>query len=156
MDTLVNYKNRITENTLENKSRFIAQHYGQDILLYNNAVRKTQIISHGIFTENKHIDRSILLLTPLSQISDEDATNIYKIILGQNCTESVENIIFYGKAFCREYDTDNEFLEFSQTYWEIRNTIDYLRSRGYALPWMGLSVETLVEYGWVKLKVKKQ
>ena len=24
---------------------------------------------------------------------------------------------------------------------------DYLRSKGYALPWMGLSVEKLIEYG---------
>jgi len=30
--------------------------------------------------------------------------------------------------------------------------IDYLRSKGYALPWMGLSVEELVDAGWVKLK----
>jgi hypothetical protein len=29
---------------------------------------------------------------------------------------------------------------------------DYLRSKGYALPWMDLSVEDLVEYGWIKLK----
>jgi DNA polymerase III gamma/tau subunit len=29
--------------------------------------------------------------------------------------------------------------------------VDYLRSKGYALPWMGLSVETLQEYGWIKL-----
>lgn len=30
--------------------------------------------------------------------------------------------------------------------------VDYLRSKGYALPWMGLSVEDLVSYGWVKVK----
>lgn len=29
---------------------------------------------------------------------------------------------------------------------------DFLRSKGYALPWMGLSVENLVEYGWIKIK----
>lgn len=29
---------------------------------------------------------------------------------------------------------------------------DYIRSKGYALPWMGLSVETLESYGWIKLK----
>jgi hypothetical protein len=28
---------------------------------------------------------------------------------------------------------------------------DYLRSKGYALHWMDLSVEDLVEYGWIKL-----
>ncbi|TDO21917.1 hypothetical protein [Pedobacter duraquae] len=30
--------------------------------------------------------------------------------------------------------------------------VDYLRSKGYALPWMGLSVEKQIEYGWIKLK----
>jgi len=29
---------------------------------------------------------------------------------------------------------------------------DFLRSKGYALPFHGLSVENLIEYGWVKLK----
>jgi hypothetical protein len=29
--------------------------------------------------------------------------------------------------------------------------VDYLRSKGYALPWMGLSVEEMVQAGWIKL-----
>lgn len=29
--------------------------------------------------------------------------------------------------------------------------VDYLRSKGYALPYMGLSVKKMVEYGWIKL-----
>lgn len=29
---------------------------------------------------------------------------------------------------------------------------DYLRSKGYVLPYMDLSVEDLIEYNWVKLK----
>lgn len=28
---------------------------------------------------------------------------------------------------------------------------DFLRSRGYVLPWMGLSVDEMVEAGWIKL-----
>jgi hypothetical protein len=32
---------------------------------------------------------------------------------------------------------------------------DYLRSKGYALPFMGLSVEQQISYGWVKLKTNK-
>ena len=31
-------------------------------------------------------------------------------------------------------------------------SLDYLRSKGYAPPYMDLSVEDLVEYGLVKLK----
>lgn len=29
--------------------------------------------------------------------------------------------------------------------------IDFLRSKGYAMPWMELSVKKMVEYGWIKL-----
>ena len=28
--------------------------------------------------------------------------------------------------------------------------VDYLRSKGYALPWLGLSVPDLIQAGWVK------
>ncbi len=34
------------------------------------------------------------------------------------------------------------------------HSADYLRSKGYAMPFMGLSVETMIEYGWIKLKTK--
>lgn len=34
--------------------------------------------------------------------------------------------------------------------------VDYLRSKGYALPWMGYSVEDMVQAGWIKLKGGKQ
>lgn len=34
----------------------------------------------------------------------------------------------------------------------LDRNIDQLRNLGYALPYMDLSVEDLVEYGWVKLK----
>lgn len=30
--------------------------------------------------------------------------------------------------------------------------LDYLRSQGFAMEWMGLSVSKLVSYGWIKLK----
>lgn len=34
----------------------------------------------------------------------------------------------------------------------LDRNIDQLRNLGYALPWMDLSVEDLIEYGWIKLK----
>lgn len=35
----------------------------------------------------------------------------------------------------------------------VQNTkvADYLRSKGYALPYMGISVEDQIKYGWIKL-----
>ena len=43
------------------------------------------------------------------------------------------------------------FQEFDDLELSIK-TGDYFRSKGYALSYMGLSVEDLVEYGWIKLK----
>ena len=31
-------------------------------------------------------------------------------------------------------------------------SLDYIRSKGYAIPYMDLSVKDLIEYGWIKLK----
>jgi hypothetical protein len=36
----------------------------------------------------------------------------------------------------------------------ILYNIDELRQLGYAIDWCGLSVEQLVEYGWIKLKAQ--
>jgi hypothetical protein len=35
---------------------------------------------------------------------------------------------------------------------DIPQAIDYLRSKGYSVPWMGISVEEQVQRGWIKLK----
>lgn len=143
------------ENTLENKAKFFALYWGQNILLYNNAERKTQFLSFGIFKEQKHIERSRLLLKPLSSISDEDAIICAKLIYKYDDTPSgkiasershtAEN----GKDYVIESIQDNDGVFHSVVSFEV---VDYLRSRGYALPFMGLSVEELVIRGWVKLK----
>ena|SRR5690606_30921608 len=144
------------ENTLENKPKFFALYWGQKVLRCKTFNATTGNGLSGLMNVDVNSETIkenwFLELTPLSQISDEDAIEVYKIILGEDTSSTKDDMIFYGKGFCREYDTDNENLEFSQTYWEIRNVIDFLRSRGYALPWMWISVETLVEWGWVKLK----
>lgn len=75
-------------------------------------------------------DGFMLQLKPLSAISDED-------------------------AFKLGYPDSDDFI----ASWSVSDNIsdftigeaDYLRSRGYALPWMGLSVDEMVEAGWIKL-----
>ena len=62
---------------------------------------------------------------------------------------------------------ENIRLDFNGIYWKayekkpgfylgeghlIPYEVDYLRNKGYALPWMNLSVQDMVDYGWIKLK----
>lgn len=112
----------------ENKEKFFAQYWGQDIIHhddiqytgYYNSVDEQHMYDSGV-------DGYCLVLKPLSLISDEDAN-----VLGFLCKEIFLN-----------YNNRTGILSTFQT--------DYLRSKGYALPWVGLSVEEMVESGWIKL-----
>lgn len=104
------------ENNLGNKARFFAQYWWQKLFVINGNNEDTY---NNWRTED--LDKGYMLLTPLSDITDEDAVK-----LG------------YGNP--------------SHLRANLLHNIDELRGLGYAMPWMGLSVEKLIEYGWVKLK----
>lgn len=154
------------QNTQENKARFYALHWGQYVIVdpKNTYIR----ISSGVFEVERifrvgadynyiypHIKDGYLELTPLSQISDEDAIICAKLIYKYDDTPSgkiasershtAEN----GKDYVIESIQDSDGVFHSVVSFEV---VDFLRSRGYALPWMGTSVETFIEWGWVKLK----
>lgn len=128
------------ENTIENKAKFLAQYFGQNTFycglftrVYGLDIFRPESIS-GIYAE----------LKSLSSITDEDAIEVSRVW----GSEMESKIIGYSIVI-RITDIEKGGI---QT--EFRNTIgviDYLRSRGYALPFMGTSVEKLIEYGWIKL-----
>lgn len=121
------------ENTLENKAKFFAQYWGQKVLSGDSETIHTLNTGDMAFG----IGKNWLELTPLSKITDGDAIEVgYYQGFKRSIRENAKDCI-------------NEFIkgDFKLDY----DSIDYLRSKGYALPWMGLSVETLVEYGWIKL-----
>lgn len=129
-------------NTIENKAKFFANYFGQKVGRY-----KPEFENHFISLKHSVSDDEYLELTPLSQISDEDALQVSKILdanFDENTLSDSARIfhINRGKGHvlpsrpCRS------------------DVCDYLRSKGYAMPYMGLSVEKLVEYNWIKLKTE--
>lgn len=120
------------ENTLENKAKFFALYWGQKVVNWNN---KLQIKLKLNVLINEIDEMDILELKPLSSITDEEAFNYAKNYLGWSAPED------YKKMFL---DQGCEI--------KGHRHADYLRSKGYALSWMGLSVETMIEFGWIKLK----
>ena len=118
----------------------------------------------------------MVIKKPLSIMTDEDAIELARIALYHpDIDEWDEKEVWIGEG-----DIDNKgnhTLQIGMRCWEgvltindqtgsvkIRdddrdehiynslNLYDYLRSKGYALPYMGLSVEKQIEYGWIKLK----
>lgn len=130
-------------NNLENKAKYFAQHWGQIVF--------TTIGEHGLFKMYKpDVKYGYLVLKPISSITDEDAIH---------CA----NIMGLGLAW--GYDAKIDWIKnWLTTKANITGVVgkeafrisieiyQYLISKGYALPFMGLSVEKLIEYGWLKLK----
>ena len=122
-----------TQNTLENKARFFAQYWGQHVLYFSSDfLRKIDYLTIVGIENDDYLE-----LKPLSQISDEDSIEISKEFPAFK--SDIRNSV---KELFKEFDVLELSLE----------TGDYLRLKCYALPWMDLSVEDLVEYGWIKLK----
>lgn len=113
-----------TENTKENKNKFFAQYFGQNVLKYKDWVH---CVENNPKKEDWNHSGMLLELKPLEIISDEDAKYL-------GFPDNISSMIKYIKSIGLE----------------LKDT-DYLRSRGYALRYMDLSVQDLINYGWVKL-----
>ena len=111
------------------KCRFFAQYWGTKTL-YVGGVGLVEIGKGG--WNLKHPD-FFLQLKPLSKITDEDAISMYR-------------------GLERNYESANQFLEdYKSIGFLEQSEVDFLRSKGYAVPYMEYSVDELVKIGWVKL-----
>ena len=112
------------------KCRFFAQYWGQQVQRYENNNYKKVV--NG-FIETNLQDKDYLLLKPISKITDEDAISMYR-------------------GLERNYESANQFLEdYKSIGFLEQSEVDFLRSKGYAVPFMGYSVDELVKMGWVQL-----
>ena len=111
------------------KCRFFAQYCGTKTM-YVGGVGLVEIGNGG--WNLKHPD-FFLQLKSLSKITDEDAISMYR-------------------GLERNYESANQFLEdYKSIGFLEQSEVDFLRSKGYAVPFMGYSVDDLVKIGWVQL-----
>lgn len=123
-----------------NKVKFFAQYWGQKVFV-NPILSIEPVINYYLFDHDypEDIDQEYLLLKPLSQINDEDMKGVANLVglddeLDSDWNENIQELIDHIQG-------DDAFLMLG----------DFFRSKGYALPWLGLSVEEMVEAGWIKL-----
>ena len=176
-----------TENTLENKAKFFALYFNQNVMRDNQTTTKRlyPCTWGNIEFEPEH---AWLDLTPLSQITDEDAMQVARFAhqtptvdfeinrvsenlihatwLAENIQRELHiSINEYGciNANCRFLKTEHDDAQsFKVNIGEIQTSsmraipyiiiVDFLRSKGYAIPYLDLSIKDLISYGWVKLK----
>jgi len=155
------------------KCRFFAQYWMQNVKTSENHQKKglkpLQINAHSL----QYVDNdSFLELKPLSKITDEDAIEVAKIVSKSSCgyfedvnwqvdrnnAKDSQVWVHNGKdplVICYINFNGNVFFKTNggMTRLHINELLayDYLRSKGYALPFMEYSVDELVELGWVRL-----
>jgi capsule polysaccharide export protein KpsC/LpsZ len=131
------------------KCRFFAQYWGQKVMKKNIEGLENFYSEPDGFIRSMTIDSPLFLeLKPLSKITDDDA--LYAADLLRNGSHlSNESRIFQFKKL---FESPNFWV--NQTNIPLNNMLkvfDYLRSKGYALPFMGYSVDNLISFGWVRL-----
>lgn len=108
-------------NTIENKQRFFALYFGQEVLIDDN-LWKHKVLGDTMYWDDCHLE-----LKSLSDITKEESDYIKKL-----------------KVIC--HSDGSHDLE------PMQHTTDYLRSRGYLLPFMGLAVEQILAHKWAVIK----
>ena len=134
------------------KQKVFALYWGQKVCEYsfNEMNKKCFVNTRNLLRSEELIDNWCLYLTPLSDITDEDALATYRYYYPP------EDFRISSKEEQAFYDT-KVALDWLRNYGSpnyITITIDgadFLRSRGYALPAFEHSVEELVEKGIFKL-----
>jgi len=129
----------------ELKEKFFAQYWGQNVCTTRNGfgvLYRPDFIISGNGIEDYH-----LLLKSLSDISDEDAIELMQI-LDCNPDQRLGKRIVLGLF---ENTEENKYLDGYLFYWDVPIIVDFLRSKGYLLPFNGLSTEELISRGWAVL-----
>ncbi len=155
------------ENTIENKSKFFAQYLGQMVVYpdIDGKLKEHKLVSVGFEylqlnykrkykgcvgvdisfkpngSHNSDATNAKLKLRPLVKMSENECANISRLIgnnsnLSKNIKEDGIDILWY----------------FSNDHTSIFSIQDYVRSIGVIVPFMGLSVDELVSFGWVVLE----
>lgn len=121
--------------SIEERTRFFAQYWGQKVM-YVGGKGLVEIGNGG--WNLKHPD-FFLQLKLISQITDEDVEELLSLVSFQFSSRYTNEQI---KEEIRKSVMDTEMMPLNLT--------DYLRSKGYALPFMEYSVEELSSFGWVQ------
>lgn len=121
------------EPTLQNKTKFFAQYYGVSARVYVNITESgipTEVNYSALHPES--VECSFLKLKDVYYITEEDRKHLS--VRDCSCNE-------YGYSY-----NIGGLVEWTS------EEIDYLRSRGYAMEYMGVAVSKLIEWNWIKLK----
>lgn len=125
------------------KEAFMFQYYGQQVLCWKGATSSHKNMVVGV--NNLISTESLFLqLKSIESITDEDAIELFDLLVPKHTDDDKEIKLKNVKRWI-DKDGDEHLLEHAGTI------IDFLRSKGYLLPFRQYSTEQLIESGIVKI-----
>jgi hypothetical protein len=147
-----------TKLNTSNREKFIAQFLGQEVLQKTKSSTDLTSIKEVTFATMAFAELcgSVVCLKDFAKITAEDAIELSKV---ENPIYDCAGIVF------ETHNTNHPNLqeiyvlngtEYMATYklneWSLSwKGYQFLISKGYALPWFGLTVQQMVDAGWIKL-----
>ena len=128
------------KNTLKNKAKFVSLYFGQEVRIWKELPDNKCNVGYASLSPDALMDAH-LELRKIESITDEEVKEAFN--MGTDAVGDMRVIKFEPMEGFRDCIMDD--------WKDFTPCTDYLRSIGVARPWMGLSVEKQVEYGWVKL-----
>lgn len=140
------------ENNLENKTRFFAQYIHQRVLVGSITDNTIEVLRNAdISCIDNGEQKWFLLLNALSAITDKDALQLWNLLHDYSNAAHLTQaqLISQGRNIAKnmQYINGSWLVSLGATIM----CADFLRSKGYALPFNGLNVDEMVEHGWIKL-----
>lgn len=135
------------ENTIENKVKFFVQYWGQDCLtLFGESgafgVKNCRVQGNHLSSITPY---DFLILKSLADFSDEDAYHMAVFVGDLGDQDNKDTLTRHGK----------EIVHYDVVLRTIRSIhADFLRSRGYLIPFNNLTPDQILEYGWAKIRTK--
>jgi hypothetical protein len=129
------------------KAQFFALYWNQPVWKDNRFIQETHTVGNPLYDLGTLREYDYLFLTPLSSITDEDAIEVARIEY-----QNVLDINNYSDYACVKIGKDViGVLLLDHESIPLRLS-DFLRSRGYLLPWKQYTVDEILAKGWAKTK----
>lgn len=140
------------------KTQFLALHLGQTVV-YTGKGRAMNKLGAEVILEPDNLylcaflPQRALRLKALSGITNEDCLKVYHMGFNVHRGHSDDQKIEQARYDLSEMGSVHNA---ERVGWHWLDVWDYLRLRGYALPYAGYDVADLIQLGWVQLQYDPQ
>ena len=139
------------ENTTENKLKFFAQYFWQRVLKNVKSPQVTILNGHFFYYSVPYIENYHLELRSIDSITNDECVELFDLKYPQykdweikSKLGTIEHHVLHSLKSSMNYQNESYFL------------IDFLRSKGFLVPFMNLTTDQILEFGWAKIKDTEQ